>query len=142
VPFDSLEVLTRELVRKEETAHRITALTNQTKPINQSAPSSSLPTPPEKNKENEKANTHQISPMRIHLTSIIPRQNINLGLIDEPHHLDIIRRLHILHTRKRASGYKPRSMTRLGAPCDHRSFDIADFATVFCGCPEAEICVM
>lgn len=30
VPFDSLEVLTREFVREEETAHRITALTNQT----------------------------------------------------------------------------------------------------------------
>ena len=43
VPFDSLEVLARELVREEETAHRITALTNQTNQLHHLSPPTTLP---------------------------------------------------------------------------------------------------
>jgi hypothetical protein len=137
VPFNSLEVLPSEPVRENEASHGITALKQPSiTPFSLYVPH---PTPRRKKRKRE-ANTHKISTVRIHLATIIALEDVDLGLVDEAHDLDVVRGLYELNTCQRTGGDEAGSMPGLGAPCDHGSLDVADFAPVFGGCPEAEIC--
>lgn len=83
--------------------------------------------------------THQISTVRIHLTSIVALDHVNLRLVDETNNLDVVGGLDELHTGERAFGDETSAVSGLGAPGDHGSFDISDIVAGFGGGPEAEV---
>jgi hypothetical protein len=78
--------------------------------------------------------------MRVHLAPIVPRDHVDPRLVEEPHDLDVVRRLRELHARERARGDEPRAVPGLRAPRDHRALDVADVVAGLGGGPEAEVC--
>lgn len=77
--------------------------------------------------------------MRVHLTSIITSKDVDLGLIDEADDLDVIGSLGVLNTLEGTSGDETSSVTGLGAPSDHDTFDVANFPTHLGGTPQAKV---
>lgn len=83
--------------------------------------------------------TTAISTMRVHLSSPVISENVDLGLVNEANDLDIVGRLCELESSQRASGEETSAMARLGAPGDHDTLDIADLTTHIGRTPEAEV---
>lgn len=83
--------------------------------------------------------THEISTVRVHLSSKVLRCNVDLGLVDEADNLDVIGGAHELHTLEGVVGDQTGTTAGLGAPCDHLAFGVGhEGVGVFRG-PEAEI---
>lgn len=83
--------------------------------------------------------THEISPMWVHLASRVTRNHIHIRLLHEAHHLHVIWRLRELHSRNCAIWEDARSVTGLSAPRNHLAFDLANGLSRHRRSPQAEV---
>lgn len=83
--------------------------------------------------------TYEISTVRVHLTSIVARDHVDLGLVNETDDLNVIGGLGVLDTVEGASGDETSTVLGLGAPCDHDTLDITNLLAIVRGGPQAEV---
>jgi len=77
--------------------------------------------------------------MRVHLTTKVTCDHVDLSLVHEANQLDVVGSLEELETSQGSLGNETSSMARLGAPCNHFAFNFADGLAGFRRSPEAEI---
>jgi hypothetical protein len=78
--------------------------------------------------------------VRVHLSSIVRRVDVNLGLVEKSHHLNVVGSLHELDTLQCAFGDKARPVTGLSAPRNHLAFLVGNKFIGVGGAPKAEVC--
>ena len=76
--------------------------------------------------------------VRVELTSLIAPRDVHASKVTNTRHLNIVWRLHEMHTVQRAVRDCARSSARLGAPCDLFAFGVANSAQRGRS-PEAEV---
>lgn len=81
----------------------------------------------------------EVGTVRVKLSSIVIRGEVNEGLVDETDNLDVVGGLHELNTLKGASGDETTTVTGLGAPGDFLLFRLSNGRRAVGRCPEAEI---
>jgi len=83
--------------------------------------------------------TAEVGAVRVQLSSIVIRLEVNEGLIDETDDLDVVWGLHELNTLESASGDKTRAMARFGTPGDCLMFSLTDGGGAIRRGPETEV---
>lgn len=81
----------------------------------------------------------EVGTVRVKLSSVVIRGEVNEGLVDETNNLDIVGGLHELNTLKGTSGDETATVTGLGAPGDLLLFCFSNGRGTVGRCPEAEI---
>jgi len=79
--------------------------------------------------------THEISTVRVKLSSVVVRGHVNLGLVDEAVDLDVRRGHKHLNTLKSTIGNEASAVTGLCAPGNFLLLGITDSRVGDGGCP-------
>lgn len=117
--------ITGESIGIYDTAERIAALSQKSISDRQSAPTNK--------------GTHQISSMRIELSSRIVFLKVNQSLVDVTNDLEVIGGLHKLDASECIGGNDASTTASLCAPSDFLAFRISDYGVGFRRRPQAEV---
>lgn len=93
----------------------------------------------DRTKAAECRDTHKVSAVRVHLAAVVACANIDLGLVDKPNNLHVVRRLHELHAAQRTRGDDARATSGFCAPRDHLALHVAHGRARADRRPEAEV---
>ena len=77
--------------------------------------------------------------MRVKLTSVVARSQVEVDLVNETSVLDVLAGLEDLQPRKGAIGDETRSPSRLGTPSDFNRLRVTNGRVGLRRCPETEV---
>lgn len=83
---------------------------------------------------------YKVKSERVHLPSIVTRDKVDLGLVQETRKLHVVGSLDPLETSEGTVRDDTRTVAGLGAPSNHLAFNLADLLALHRGSPETEIC--
>lgn len=83
--------------------------------------------------------TTEVKTERVHLSSVVCSDHVNLGLVQEASDLDVVGSLNPLKTGEGSLGDNTTSVTILGTPSHHLAFNFTNLLSLNRRSPEAEI---